>query len=106
MADKRKYSDRAEYLKKAVGKRRKKIKSLAVISKGGKCQYCGYNRCICTLDFHHLDPKGKDFGLGQNALTRSWERTKNELDKCVLVCSNCHKEIHAGLLQPSQVIEK
>lgn len=106
MADKRKYSDRAEYLKKAVDKRRKKIKSLAVTTKGGKCQFCGYDRCIGALEFHHLDPKGKDFGLGQNGLTRSWERTKNELDKCVLVCSNCHKEIHAGLLQPSQVIEK
>jgi len=105
MADKRKYSDRAEYLKKAVDKRRKKIKSMAVAQKGGKCQFCGYDRCAGALEFHHLDPNGKDFGLGQNGLTRSWERTKRELEKCVLICSNCHKEIHAGLLQPSQAIE-
>jgi 5-methylcytosine-specific restriction endonuclease McrA len=105
MADTRKYSDRAEYLKKAVDKRRKKIKALAVAYKGGKCQFCGYDRCGGALEFHHLDPKGKDFGLGQNGLTRFWERTKNELEKCILICSNCHKEIHAGLLQPSQVIE-
>ena len=106
MADTRKYSDRAEYLKKAVDKRRKKIKIMAIAHKGGKCQLCGYNHCVSALEFHHLDPKGKDFGLGQNGLTRSWDKTKNELNKCVLVCSNCHKEIHAGLLQPSQVIEK
>ena len=105
MADKRKYSDRKEYLKKAVDKRRKKIKILAIAYKGGKCQFCGYNRCAGALEFHHLDPKLKDFGLGANGLTRSWKRTQKELDKCVLICSNCHKEIHAGLLQPSQVIE-
>ena len=105
MADNRKYSDRAEYIKKAVDKRRKKIKSMAIIYKGGECIFCGYSRCAGALEFHHLDPKGKDFGLGQNGLTRSWKRTQNELDKCIMVCSNCHKEIHAGLLQPSQVIE-
>ncbi len=105
MADTRKYSDRAEYLKKAVDKRRKKIKTMAIAYKGNKCTFCGYDKCAGALEFHHLDPKGKDFGLGQNGLTRSWEKTKNELNKCVLVCSNCHKEIHAGLLQPSQVIE-
>lgn len=105
MPDKRKYSDRAEYFKKAVDKRRKKIKTLAIAYKGGKCQFCGYNRCVGALEFHHLDPKTKDFGLGQNGLTRSWERTRRELDKCILICSNCHKEIHAGLLQLSQVIE-
>ena len=104
MADTRKYSDRAEYLKKAVDKRRKKIKAMAITHKDGKCIFCGYNRYFGALEFHHLDPKGKDFGLGANGLTRSWKRTLKELAKCVLVCSNCHKEIHAGLLQPSQVI--
>jgi 5-methylcytosine-specific restriction endonuclease McrA len=106
MAYIRRYSDRKEYIKKAVDKRRKKIKTLAVAHKGGKCQFCGYNRCVGALEFHHIDPKSKNFGLGQSGLTRSWERTKNELDLCLLVCSNCHKEIHAGLLQPSQVIGK
>jgi 5-methylcytosine-specific restriction endonuclease McrA len=105
MADKRKYSDRAEYLKKAVSKRRKNIKAMAIALKGGKCQFCGYDRCAAALEFHHLDPQAKGFGLALKGLTRSWERTQKELEKCVLICSNCHKEIHAGLLQPSQVIE-
>lgn len=93
----RTYADRAEYIKAAVSKRRKKIKELAILYLGGACQICGYNRTIAALDFHHKKSEGKDFGLSQNGLTRSWERTKKELDKCVLLCANCHREVHAGI---------
>lgn len=106
MPDKRTYADRKEYLIKAVSKRRKRIKEMAIEYKGGKCIFCGYNRCHSALDFHHIDAAGKEFGVSLDGLTRSWERTKNELDKCVLVCANCHREIHAGMLQPSEVIRK
>jgi len=78
----------------AVTKRRKKLKKLAVEYKGGKCSICGYNKCIEALQFHHLDPNVKDFGLSSHGLTRSWKKIKDELDKCVLVCSNCHAELH------------
>ena len=67
---------------------------------------CGYDRCQWALDFHHLDPSQKEFGISMDGITRSWERVQKELDKCVLVCSNCHREIHAGLLQPSEVIQR
>ncbi len=97
----RTYKDRAKYLIKAVKKRRKKLKAMAIEYKGGKCQFCGYLKYQGALEFHHLDPSKKDFGLGTRGLTRSWKRIKKEADKCVLVCSNCHKEIHGGLLQPS-----
>lgn len=97
MPKRRTYSDRAEYIKQAVDKRRKKIKSWAIEYKGGKCSLCGYKRYQGALEFHHLDSFKKDFGLSMAGLTRSWERTKKELDKCLLVCSNCHKEVHAGL---------
>jgi len=97
MVDKRKYSDRAAYIKKAVDKRRKKIKMMAIEYKGGKCSNCGYKRFIGALEFHHLDANGKDFGLSTEGLTRSWERTRKELDKCILVCANCHREIHSEL---------
>jgi len=106
MSDKRKYSDRAEYIKKAVDKRRKKIKKMAVAYMGSKFIFCHYSKCISALEFYHIDEAKKFFGLSMNGLTRSWERTKKELDKCILVCSNCHKEIHAGIKQPSQVIGK
>src|SRR3989344_8576415 len=93
----RTYKDRSEYLINAVAKRRKKIKQKAVEYKGGRCQICGYSSYMGALEFHHLKPFKKEFGLGLNGLTRSWVRVKKEVDKCILVCSNCHREIHAGL---------
>ncbi len=96
MPDKRKYSDRAEYLIKSVSKRRKKLKSMSIKYKGNKCNICGYNKCVDALEFHHLQEK--KFGLSKSGLTRSWDKTKIELDKCILVCANCHREIHAGLI--------
>lgn len=65
--------------------------------KGGACQFCGYNKCQEALDFHHLDSKKKDFNISGG--TKSFERLKPEIDKCVLVCANCHREIHAGLIK-------
>ena len=79
-----------------VQKRREKIKRMSVEYKGGKCVICGYNKYIVALEFHHKNPDEKDFGIGAKGFTRSWVKVMNELDKCILVCSNCHKEIHAG----------
>ena len=101
--DKRKYSDRSEYLKKAVDLRRKKLREMALEYKGAKCQNCGYDKCIQALEFHHLDPSIKDFSL--SGVTKSWKNLKIELDKCILLCANCHREIHAIRMQLSQVIE-
>ena len=77
-----------------VSRRRKKIKRMAVEYKGGKCEICGYNKCIDALDFHHTDSK-KEFGVGEKGHTRSWNKVKEEIDKCILVCANCHREIHS-----------
>ena len=68
-------------------------KKKAVEYKGGKCQRCGYNKNYAALDFHHLDPDEKDLNY-KTARHWSWERLKVELDKCELVCRNCHAEIH------------
>ena len=100
MADKRKYKDRSAYLIKAVTKRRKELREEIVAYKGGKCCLCGYNKWIGALEFHHLEKDDKSFGLSAKGLTRSLVRLKKEADKCILVCSNCHKEIHANLTQP------
>ena len=67
--------------------------------KGGKCVLCGYNKYLGALDFHHLDPTQKGFEISTRGLTRSWEKIRKELDKCVLVCANCHRELHAGISQ-------
>ncbi|MDP3999048.1 MAG: hypothetical protein Q8P76_00435 [bacterium] len=99
MPDKRTYADRAEYLRKAVSKRRKKLREMAREYKGGKCILCGYKKCARALSFHHKNPKIKEFGLSVKGLTRSWEKIKAEIDKCVLLCANCHMEVHDGISQ-------
>ncbi len=78
-----------------VQKRRYKIKEKSVEYKGGKCEICGYDKCIDALEFHHKNPKEKDFGIGYKGYTRKWDIVKEELDKCILVCANCHREIHS-----------
>ncbi len=76
--------------------RRHNKKKLAIEYKGGKCIICGYSKCFQALSFHHLDPKNKHFTIsGKHCL--SFEKLKIELDKCVLLCANCHMEIEAGI---------
>lgn len=65
--------------------------------KGGKCVICGYCRSIRSLCFHHLNQAGKNFTISQHR-QRNWEDVKKELDKCILVCANCHGEIHDGII--------
>src|SRR3982751_3267445 len=76
----------------AVTKRRRKLKTLAVEYKGGKCERCGYKNCIEALDFHHLDNTDKSFSISKDGSTRGWEKIKVELEKCILLCANCHRE--------------
>jgi len=77
-----------------VDKRRKDLKQMALDYKDNSCELCGYNKCQEALTFHHLKKSGKNFGISGQGYTRSWERVKQELDKCILVCANCHAEIH------------
>lgn len=64
--------------------------------KGGKCGKCGYNRCVAALEFHHRDPSKKLFGVNLRAMTKSIAVIMAEVKKCDLLCSNCHREYHAG----------
>ena len=89
-----KYCSRKCKNKSAVDRFRKNLKRRAVDYKGGKCVRCSYSRCLAALEFHHVEPEHKDFAIGSGGHTRSWERVRQELDKCILVCSNCHAEIH------------
>jgi 5-methylcytosine-specific restriction endonuclease McrA len=95
----RRYADRREALIKAVAKRRRKIKALAIEYKGGKCQLCGYCKYQGILELHHLNPLQKGFGISDKGYTRSWEKVKAELDKCILLCANCHREVAASIVQ-------
>ena len=77
---------------------RKRTKEKAVEYKGGKCKICNYDRCASALEFHHLEPSKKDFTLSQS-MNIAWDKIKEELDKCILVCANCHREIHEGIIK-------
>lgn len=72
-----------------------KVKELV----GSSCWICGYNRCWRALDFHHVDPSTKLFGITSRECMLKWTRIINEIKKCILTCSNCHREIHDGLIE-------
>lgn len=63
------------------------------------CQICGYNKCADSLEFHHRDPNTKELTI--SAAVRAWgpERLKEELSKCIILCANCHRELHFNLKQ-------
>ena len=73
---------------------------MAVAAKGYKCEICGYDRCAEALEFHHLNESDKDFGLSERGHARSWKRVEKEFKKCVLLCANCHREVHAKVAAP------
>ncbi len=73
---------------------RRRTKRKLIEYKGGKCEVCGYNKnCPGAYDFHHLDPTKKNFNISRN-MTKSIEMLKHEVDKCKLLCKNCHAETH------------
>lgn len=80
-----------------VRTRQRGVKQKAVDYLGGSCSICKYDKYIGALEFHHIDPAKKDFTIAHLKLS-SFDRIKPELDKCILVCANCHREIHGGLI--------
>ncbi len=79
-----------------------KYKEQAVEYKGGKCQKCGYDKCLASLDFHHIDSNEKD-PEWKKMRSRAFESIKHELDKCLLVCRNCHGEIHDEIFKEKRL---
>lgn len=76
---------------------RRNKKAILIEIAGGRCAICGYNKCQSALEFHHIDKDQKEFNIS-SPHNFSLEKCLKELKKCILVCSNCHREIHAGLL--------
>lgn len=82
----------------AVKEWRRNTKLKLIICMGSKCQLCDYSKSQNALEFHHIDPSMKDFSLSQvRANPKNWGTITKELRKCILLCSNCHKEIHEGI---------
>jgi hypothetical protein len=80
----------------SVSRRRRLVLSTLIEERGGRCQVCGYSRCSQALEWHHLDPASKDLELSGGTLAIATLRA--EAQKCLLVCANCHREIHYGLV--------
>lgn len=77
---------------KRITEKRKKIK----LDAGGKCTTCGYDKCLEALEWHHLDETKKEFSI-RDLQDVSKARLEKELEKCVLLCANCHREVHAKM---------
>lgn len=70
---------------------------------GFKCWCCGYDKCKRNIHFHHINEKDKLFGLTTRELMLKWDRVISEIEKCVIVCGNCHGEIHEGLKTKDEI---
>ncbi|HEX5852880.1 MAG TPA: hypothetical protein VFY36_07300 [Solirubrobacteraceae bacterium] len=92
--------------REAVVRRRRRVKEILVTEAGGCCRLCGYDRCHGALEFHHLDPSVKQFGVAEKGMARSIERLRAEVRKCVLLCSNCHAEVENGISSISGVAQR
>jgi len=57
------------------------------------CEICGYSKNLAALHFHHINPQEKEFEVSSN-MCRKWEKIETEIKKCILVCANCHIELH------------
>jgi len=86
---------------------RKNTKQKMIASMGGHCQICNYDKCPEALDLHHINPEEKEFNFGAIiANPKKWEDIKTELNKCILLCSNCHREIHNDYVKLPEYYQK
>lgn len=74
--------------------RQRIFKEKCIKYKGGKCEICGYDKYIGAFDFHHINPEEKEFGIASAKQRKFDQKVKDELDKCQLLCANCHREEH------------
>jgi predicted nucleic acid-binding Zn ribbon protein len=77
-------------------KRRGLARKLELVrTASGRCSICGYHKNLAALVFHHTDSTAKDFKLDMRSLSnRKLEPVLEEISKCILVCANCHAELH------------
>lgn len=83
------------HINRAIKSKRNKRIKYQQLKEQMSCAICGETDYVC-LEFHHLDQTTKEFNIGYVADIISWQRIENEINKCVCLCSNCHKKVHAG----------
>ena len=87
----------------AVSDYRRNRKLNLIAACGNKCCICGYNKAISALEFHHIDPSQKEFGIAANGTCHNIQKDIAEVRKCVLVCANCHREIHEDMFSSEEL---
>jgi len=78
-------------------------KSNCVAHLGGKCFICGYFKYNGSLSFHHVNIKDKSFSISERGFQLSFSRVLAEMKKCILICHNCHGEIHGGVVPTNKI---
>jgi len=81
----------------AVTEHRRRRKVRAIEYMGGSCHGCGRDGAPAVFEFHHWSAAEKEFGISETGIPRTWEKVVAELAKCVMLCANCHREVHAGV---------
>lgn len=93
--------------RRAVIEWRRRAKFRLVKEFGGRCELCGYDEFLGALQFHHVDPQRKSFGLAMRGLTRSFAALREEAAKCALLCANCHAKVEWGAAElPEEILNR
>jgi hypothetical protein len=87
------YKNKEDFYAYCINRWRKR-KEMAVDYKGGKCVRCGYDKHPAALQFHHTNPEEKSANWGK-LKSKSWKKITEEIDKCILLCANCHAIEHS-----------
>jgi hypothetical protein len=91
---------------KYVKEWRKRTKLKLISAFGSKCGICNYQKCTDALEFHHLSNDDKNFTISKWHKIANWKKLVEECKKCVLLCANCHREVHANVLNIPDNIQK
>lgn len=105
--NKRDNSGTSRYCKKCaieqVFTRQRNFKIQCINYLGDKCEICDYSKCADALEFHHINPSEKEFCVSKAKCTTFSDKIKSELDKCQLLCANCHRETHSNSCTPGGI---
>ena len=87
-------------IKAVIARNNKMYERFQEFKKTLSCEKCGENEPSC-LDFHHKDSKQKSFTISESVAQVGWDRLMEEIKKCAVLCANCHRKLHAGVIKPS-----
>ena len=87
----------------SVSDYRRNRKNNLIIACGNQCSICGYNKAVSALEFHHIKPEEKEYGIATKGNCHNIQKDISEIRKCILVCSNCHREIHEEMFSEEEL---